>query len=334
VRDGFREPITRLLEVLGVEDRPDQRREQPVLVLAGVAEAVSEEVNGAALPGAPQDLGDRRLQAGVRVTDGELDADQAAFDEASEELCPERLGLGFADVDREDLASPALMDAVGDDERLVDHAAAVADLLDLGVEEQVGVAALQRPGPERLDVLVQRLADAADLTLGDPQAQALHELVDTAGRDAADISLLDHRDERLLRTPPRLQEAREVAALADLGDLQLQLTGARVPPPRPIAVAMRRTIFGPALTALSADQLGHLKLHHLRRDGLDRLADHVSVLIEQHLPDDLLDRHPVGTGHAGASFHRRTLRSPPMMSAGVAGTTLTAVPSDPLLHQP
>ena len=116
-----------------VEDRPDQRRQQAVLVLAGVAEAVSEEVDGAALPGASEDLGDRCLQPGVRVGDGELHADEAALDQAAEELGLERLGLGLADVDREDLAPAALMHAVGDDERLVDHAAAVADLLDLGV---------------------------------------------------------------------------------------------------------------------------------------------------------------------------------------------------------
>ena len=61
---------------------------------------------------------------------------------------------------------------------------------------------------------------------------------------------------------------------------------------------MRRAVLGPALTALGADQLGDLELHHLARDGLDRFADHVSVLIEQHLLDDLLDRHPVSTGHA------------------------------------
>ena len=66
---------------------------------------------------------------------------------------------------REDLAAAGLVDAVRDHQRLVDHAAAVADLLDLGVEEQVRVAALQRPRPERLDVLIQRLADAADLAL-------------------------------------------------------------------------------------------------------------------------------------------------------------------------
>ena len=91
-------------ERVGVEDRPDQRGQQAVLVLAGVPEAVAEEVDGAALPGAAEDLRDRRLQPGVRVGDRELDADQAALDQAAEELGPERLGLGLADVDREDLA--------------------------------------------------------------------------------------------------------------------------------------------------------------------------------------------------------------------------------------
>src|SRR5215217_3932383 len=70
----------------------------------------------------------------------ELDADQAPLDEASEELGPKRLGLGLADIDGEDLAPPALMHAMRDHQRLVDHAAAVAHLLDLGVQEHVGVA--------------------------------------------------------------------------------------------------------------------------------------------------------------------------------------------------
>jgi hypothetical protein len=44
VRDGFGEPVARLLEVVGVEDRADQRRQQSVLVLAGMAQAVAQEV--------------------------------------------------------------------------------------------------------------------------------------------------------------------------------------------------------------------------------------------------------------------------------------------------
>ena len=122
-----------MLERVGGEDRADQRGQQTVLVLAGVAEAVPEKVDGAALPAAAQDLRDRRLQPGVRVGDGELDADQPAGDEAPEEVGPERLGLGLADINAQDFAAAGLVDAVGDDQRLVDDSAAVTDLLDLGV---------------------------------------------------------------------------------------------------------------------------------------------------------------------------------------------------------
>jgi hypothetical protein len=66
-RDCLGELVAGAGEILGVEDRADQRGQQPVLVLAGVAEAVSEEVHGAALPGAAQHLRDRGLQGGVGI---------------------------------------------------------------------------------------------------------------------------------------------------------------------------------------------------------------------------------------------------------------------------
>jgi hypothetical protein len=141
----------------------------------------------------------------------------------------------------------------------------------------------------------------AHLRLGGPQTERLDELIDAAGRHAADIRLLHHAHERLLRSLARLQEAREVAALTDLRDLQLDLSRPRVPPPRPIAVAMRHPILGP-FTVLSTDELRDLGLHDLLRHRADRLADHVAVLLAQHLPDDLLDRHPVPTGHCRPPF--------------------------------
>ena len=226
-----------------------------------------------------------------------------------EELAPERLGLRLADVEADDLAPAGLVDGVRDHDALARDAAAVADLLDLGVDEQIRVAALQRPLAERLHLLVEQPGDPADLGLGDPQPEALDELIDAARRDAAHIGLLHHRHQRLLGALARLQEAREVAALADLRDLQLDLARPRVPPPRPIAVAMRRAILGPALTVLGADQLGDLGLHQLARDRLHRLADHVPVLIAQHLPDDLLDRHPLRHRPSPASFRRSREKS-------------------------
>src|SRR5947209_849831 len=82
--------------------------------------------------------------------------------------------------------------------------AAVADLLDLRVEEQVRVAAFERSLAERLDLLVEPLADPRDLRLRDPQPQALDQPVDLPRRDAGDIRLLHHRHERL---PDRLRAA-------------------------------------------------------------------------------------------------------------------------------
>jgi hypothetical protein len=246
---------------------------------------------------AAEDLRDRGLQAGMRVADRELHTDQAALDQAAQERGPERLGLGLADVDAQDLAAAGLVHAVRDHQRLVDHPAAVADLLHLGVEKDIRVAALQRARPERVDVLIQRPADAADLAATDPQAEALHELIDPPGRDAAHVGLLDHRQQRLLRAPPRLQKAREVAALAQLGDLQVDLARARVPPPRPVPVAVRRAVIRAALAELCADLAGHLAFHQLHAHGLHRRAQPVAVLVHHHVLDDLRDRHPVGTGH-------------------------------------
>jgi hypothetical protein len=212
------------------------------------------------------------------------------------------------------------VDGVRDDHALARDTAAVTDLLDLGIDEQIRVAALQRPLTERGDLLVEQPGDPADLRLADAQPQRLDELIDPARRHAAHVGLLHHADERLLAALARLQKAREVAALADLRDLQLDLARARVPPPRPIAVAMRRAILG-ALTVLSADQLGHLGLHQLLCHQAHRLADHVAVLLAQHPADDLLDRHPLGTGHRWRLLSSTPWNEPTILSATVAGTT-------------
>src|SRR3954468_14071811 len=192
-------------------------------------------------------------------------------------------------------------------------------------------ATLQPPLTERLHLLIQQPRDPADLALADPQSEALDELIDTPRRDAADIGLLHDRYQRLLAALPGLQDRREVAALTDLRDLQIDLTRPRIPPPWPIAIAMRHAILGPALTMGGADQLRHLRLHQLLRHQPHRLANHVTVLLAQHLPDDLLDRHPLGTGHRWRLLSSTPWNEPTILSATVAGTT--SVPSDRLLHQ-
>ena len=72
------------------------------------------------------------------------------------------------------------------------------------------------------------------------QPHRLHQLVDPPRRDAADPGLLDHRDQRLLRDLPRLQERREVAPLPQLRDAQLERAQPRVEHAVAIAVAPGR----------------------------------------------------------------------------------------------
>jgi hypothetical protein len=305
LRGGLAEALAGVLTGGGAEDRTDQRRQQPVLVLASMPEAVAEEVHGAALPRRAEDLGQRGLQPGVGVTDRQLHADQAALDQRPEELAPERLGLGLADVQTDDLAASGLVHGVGDHHALARHAATVADLLDLRVHEHIRVAALQRPGTKRLHLLVQPGADARDLRARDPQPETLDQLIDPAGRHAAHIRLLHDREQRLLGALARLQETREVAAPPQLRDLQLDLARPRVPPPSPIAVAMRRAILRAPLAQLGAHQLADLRLHQPLSDPAHRLAHNIGVVLQQHLPDDLLDRHPVHSGHLPALLRRR-----------------------------
>jgi hypothetical protein len=124
-----------------------------------VAERFAQEVDGAALPGAAEHLGDRLLQAGVSIGDDQSDTGQSALDQAAQEAAPERLRLGLADVEADHLAVAALVHRVGEHQALAHDAAAVADLLHLRVQPQVGVAALERPVAEGVDLLVQAGAD-------------------------------------------------------------------------------------------------------------------------------------------------------------------------------
>ena len=65
--DDLGEPLARLLARFGLEDAADRGGDHRLLVLLAVAEHVPEEVHGAALPRAAEDLRDRGLEAFVAV---------------------------------------------------------------------------------------------------------------------------------------------------------------------------------------------------------------------------------------------------------------------------
>jgi len=72
--------------------------------------------------------------------------------------------------------------------------------------------------------------------------------------------LLDHRRQRLLGDPTRLQKAWEIAALPELGDAQLDRPGTGLPDPVAIAVALCQPVRR-ACAIVGAGLALHLELH-------------------------------------------------------------------------
>lgn len=85
--------------------------------LAGMRQRVAHEVDAATLPAGIEHLGHGGLDAFVGVGHDQLDAAQAAAGELAQERRPERLGLGRADANAEDLASAVAIDANRDNHR-------------------------------------------------------------------------------------------------------------------------------------------------------------------------------------------------------------------------
>src|SRR5713226_2922391 len=143
-----------------------------------------------------------------------------------------------------------------------------------------------------MDLGIELFADAADLVLGDAlDAERLGEVVDRPRRDAMDVGLLDHRQQRTLVPAARLQEAWEVGALAELGDLQLQGADAGIPLPVSIAVA----IGGPARRALvwlGPDEVSHFGVHQLLREQPHAVTQEVGIRALLRLVEQVQQCHP------------------------------------------
>jgi hypothetical protein len=100
----------------------------------------------------------------VGVGGDQTHAGQAAGGQVAEEGEPAGAVFGAGDLQTEDLPVPVAVDADCDQGVHVRDPAALADLQDQGVggDERVGPG-VQRPGPERGDVVIQLLGHDTDL---------------------------------------------------------------------------------------------------------------------------------------------------------------------------
>ena len=197
--------------------------------------------------------------------------------ELAQDVGPERLRLRRPDAHAEHLTPAVGVDADGDDHRDRDDAAGLPHLHVGRVDPQVRPVALQRPLQERLDPAVDLLAPPGDLALGDAgHPHRLDQVVDRPRRDTLDVRLLNDGGERLLRHPTRLEEARKVAALAQLRDAQLDGAGAGLPAAVAVAVAMHPPVRAP-LAKRGASQPLDLQLHQAMGGKANHLAQEIGV---------------------------------------------------------
>jgi hypothetical protein len=91
-----------------------------------------------------------------------------------------------------------------------------------------------------------------------------------------DEGLHDHGPQRPVDAPTRFEQGREEAAVAQLGDGQLDVAGLRGQQPRPAAVAMGAAGVV-AFIAPGADDLGGFEVDQRLQHELHRLAHEVEI---------------------------------------------------------
>jgi hypothetical protein len=210
------------------------------------------------------------------VGNDQLDTAQSAPRQAFQKARPKGFGLRRADMQPDNLAPAIVVGGDSDYRRNRDDAAALALLQVSGVEPQIRPFAGERPIEKGMHALVDLFAQLGDLRLADPrQSHRLHQIVDTAGRHTADPRLLDDRDQRLLRALAGFEKRREIAALPQLRDAQLQRAETGVESAVAMAVAPSRA-FTAALVTPGPNQpldIGfHQQLQHRLRDGSQKIT--------------------------------------------------------------
>ena len=141
-----------------------------------------------------------------------------------------------------------------------------------GVEPQIGPVTFKRTVEKSLHPPVDLLAETGDLALGDAaHVHGLDQIVDGPCGNTLDVGFLDHRHQGLLGGATRLQEERQITALAELGDRQGNGAGSGLPGSLAIAIAVVGTLCVTLAVASAAKPI-HLQRHQTVGSKRDQLA--------------------------------------------------------------
>ena len=238
-------------------------------------------MGAAALPaGSSEHRGDGVLQPLVGIGGNQFHPAEPPSGQRPQEGQPEGAVLAGAHVHTQNLPLPVGIDPRRHHYADVDDAAALTHLLRQAVQPDVGIrAAVQGPTQETLHHFVQLLADARHLAAGDAiAAQGLDQVIHPSGGDSLHVGLLDDGQQSLLAAPPRFQQAGEVAAFPQLGNVQRHGADPGVPGAVAVAVAVGDPLRA-AFAVLGADLGGNLGVHdavHQDPQGFPQKV-HVSV---------------------------------------------------------
>lgn len=144
------------------------------------------------------------------------------------------------------------------------------------------------------------LAKLRDRALRDAlQPHGLRQLVDTPGRYPTDPGFLDHGDQGFLRGLPGFEEAREVAALAQLRHLHVQRAQPCAQAALAVAVPPGRSSVGTLVFASANDALD-IGLHDQLENGFGNSPQEIALIM---LLKKLGKVHG-GLGHRGLRLAR------------------------------
>ena len=241
-------------------------------------------------------------QAGVSVTDHELDAAEAAVLEPLEEGAPMDFGFTEGHADAQDGAFTGGIDAQGDEDGAIQELAALADLLVTGIQDQVGESA-QGAGSPGLEFKVEVGGALADLGGTDgATAELLDDGRDFAGGDALDVHFGEGQFERLLAADALFQGAGvEVDVAPDLRDAELNGADAGVEGFGFEAVGVALAGFG-ALIGLGLEGLGALLAHGLVDEQADAFGEAGGALLSQELQNGVQEFRLGLVGRHGFAF--------------------------------
>ena len=246
----------------------------------------------------------------MRVADDEPDPDEPPSGQRTEERQPVRalVAAGGGDLDPEHRALAGRADPDRDEGRHRHDPATLTDLMVEGIERDIGIAGrVEQARAEGVDFGVEPGADPGHLALGQVgHAQRDHELLDPARADAADVCLLHDRQQRPFGAPARLEQAREVGPVAELGDLQVDRPDPRIPTPLAVAVALGQSAVRCTFAMVGPDLGAHLGVHHQLAQHRQALTQEVEVAVTGGLAQQFQGGHPV-IGHRVHLFRRRFL---------------------------